>query len=103
MRATRGAITQESMARVSVQPALLQWARDRSGLPADIVHSKFPKLSEWESGDTQPTLKQLESFARVTRTPLGMFFLKAPPIYRFRFPTSARRAMAPWRRQAPNC
>jgi Zn-dependent peptidase ImmA (M78 family) len=67
------------MSRVSVQPALLQWARDRSGLPPDIVQLKFPKLGAWESGDAQPTLKQLETFARVTRTPLGMLFLQEPP------------------------
>jgi Zn-dependent peptidase ImmA (M78 family) len=67
------------MARVSIQPALLQWARDRSGLPPDIVQLKFPKLGAWESGDAQPTLKQLETFARVTRTPLGMLFLQEPP------------------------
>ena len=67
------------MARVSVQPALLQWARERSGLPADIVESKFPRFGAWESGEIQPTLKQLESFAKATRTPLGMLFLQAPP------------------------
>jgi Zn-dependent peptidase ImmA (M78 family) len=67
------------MARVSVQPALLQWARDRSGLPPDFFYLKFPKLGAWEAGDAQPTLKQLESFARVTRTPLGMLLLEEPP------------------------
>jgi Zn-dependent peptidase ImmA (M78 family) len=67
------------MARVNVQPALLQWARDRSGLPSDVVELKFPKLTDWESGATRPTLKQLESFAKATRTPLGMLFLDEPP------------------------
>lgn len=67
------------MARVSIQPELLQWARDRSGLSPDIIYLKFPKLGDWESRTAQPTLKQLEAFARATRTPLGMFFLQAPP------------------------
>ncbi len=67
------------MARVSIQPELLQRARDRSGLPPDIIYLKFPKLGDWESRTAQPTLKQLEAFARATRTPLGMFFLQAPP------------------------
>ena len=67
------------MARVSVQPTLLQWARSRSGLPQDVVDLKFPSLAAWESGVTRPTLKQLESFAKATRTPLGMLFLPEPP------------------------
>ena len=67
------------MTKVSVQPALLQWARARSGLAPDVVQLKFPKLDAWESGEVQPTLKQLESFARATRTPLGMLFLQEPP------------------------
>jgi Zn-dependent peptidase ImmA (M78 family) len=67
------------MTRVNVQPALLKWARDRSGLPADIVELKFPKLGDWEAGVARPTLKQLERFAKVTRTPLGMLFLDEPP------------------------
>jgi Zn-dependent peptidase ImmA (M78 family) len=67
------------MARVNIQPALLQWARNRSGLPADVVELKFPKLAAWQSGATLPTLKQLEGFAKATRTPLGMLFLSEPP------------------------
>jgi Zn-dependent peptidase ImmA (M78 family) len=67
------------MARVNVQQALLQWARNRSGLPLDVVALKFPKLAAWESGAIRPTLKQLEGFARATRTPLGMLFLNTPP------------------------
>src|SRR6186713_2806972 len=67
------------MARVSVQPTLLQRARSRSGLPPDVVDLKFPSLAAWESGVTRPTLKQLESFAKATRTPLGMLFLPEPP------------------------
>lgn len=67
------------MARVSIQSELLRWARDRSGLSPDVVELKFPKLDAWESGETQPTLKQLESFAKATRTPLGMLFLEEPP------------------------
>ena len=67
------------MPRVDVKPALLEWARDRSGLAADIVELKFPRLGEWESGTTRPTLKQLERFAKATHTPLGMLFLEEPP------------------------
>lgn len=67
------------MTRVSVQAAVLQWARVRSGLPLDIVQSKFPRFDAWKSGEVQPTLKQLETFARATRTPLGMLLLPEPP------------------------
>lgn len=65
--------------RVDVEPALLAWACERSGLDADELASKFPKLHEWESRELTPTLKQLEKFARATRTPVGYFFLLAPP------------------------
>lgn len=67
------------MARVSVQPELLRWALNRSGLSADDAEIRFPKFAGWESGEAQPTLKQLEKFAAATRTPLGFFFLDKPP------------------------
>jgi Zn-dependent peptidase ImmA (M78 family)/transcriptional regulator with XRE-family HTH domain len=65
--------------RVEVQPALLAWARERSGVPFEEVASKFPSLDEWESGRKQPTLKQLEKFATSMHAPIGYFFLTEPP------------------------
>ncbi|MDE0238075.1 MAG: DNA-binding protein, partial [bacterium] len=65
--------------RVDVEPALLAWACERSGLDDEKLASKFPKLPKWESRELAPTLKQLENFARATRTPVGYFFLPTPP------------------------
>ena len=65
--------------RVAVNPALLAWARERSRIPAEELGEKFPKLFEWESGETQPTLIQLEGFAKATHTPIGFLLLQSPP------------------------
>ena len=65
--------------RVDVAASLYAWAAERSGLGADELDHKFPKLQQWESGEHSPTLKQLEKFAGATRTPVGYFFLPAPP------------------------
>ncbi|MDV2453348.1 ImmA/IrrE family metallo-endopeptidase [Xanthomonas hortorum] len=67
------------MIRVAVQPELLRWARERAGLDAVELEGRFPKLPEWEAGDVQPTLRQLESYARATHAPVGYFFLPRPP------------------------
>lgn len=65
--------------RVDVAPSLLRWAVDRSARPVTDLQAKFPRLQQWERGETSPTFKQLESFAKATYTPLGYFFLPAPP------------------------
>jgi len=65
--------------RVTVAPELLTWASDRAGLNADLLSRHFPKYEEWLQGVTQPTLKQLESFAQKTHVALGLFFLPEPP------------------------
>ena len=67
------------MNRVTVHPDLLRWARERSGYSVDALVSRFPKLGEWEQGEVRPTLKQLEAFAKATRTPVGFLFLSKPP------------------------
>lgn len=67
------------MTRVPVKPAMLQWARARGGYSLDAMAGRFPKLEDWERGDRQPTLKQLEAFAKATHTPVGYFFLPEPP------------------------
>lgn len=65
--------------RVEVARALLGWAKARSGLDESSLIRRFPKLDEWEQGQTRPTLKQLEDFARATHTPIGYLFLAEPP------------------------
>ena len=74
------------MSRPHVQPKLLRWARERAGCSAEALARRFPKLESWELGEVQPTLKQLESFAKVTRTPLGFLFLAEPPVERVPIP-----------------
>jgi Zn-dependent peptidase ImmA (M78 family)/transcriptional regulator with XRE-family HTH domain len=65
--------------RVDVNPELLAWARERSGVEPNDLARRFPRLAEWEEGDLSPTLRQLEQFARATKTPVGYLFLDAPP------------------------
>ena len=66
--------------RVEVQPALFEWARERSGIGPELWNRRFPLYDVWVSGDQAPTVKQLNTFARKTYTPFGFFFLDGPPI-----------------------
>jgi Zn-dependent peptidase ImmA (M78 family) len=66
--------------RAQVQPALLYWACERSGHDLAAYAERFPRLASWAAGESAPTLKQLESFARATHTPIGYLFLKSPPL-----------------------
>jgi Zn-dependent peptidase ImmA (M78 family) len=73
------------MTRVTVSRDVLQWALERSGRVAD-VQRQFPKLTEWTRGVSAPTIAQLEKLAKATLTPLGYFFLEAPPEDRLPIP-----------------
>ncbi len=66
--------------RVPVAPAVLDWAVQRSGMPLDDIHRKFPDLDAWRHGTRQPTFNQLENLAHTTHTPFGTFFLNTPPV-----------------------
>lgn len=68
-----------SIDRVAVQPELLRWACSRAGRSLSSLAKKFPKLDLWVRGEARPTLKQLESFAKATHTPVGYLFLPEPP------------------------
>ena len=67
------------MSRVAITESVLYWAVSRSGRKFESLEEKFPRIQEWASGANQPTLRQLESFARATFTPLGYLLLKEPP------------------------
>lgn len=74
------------MNRVEVRPELLRWARERSGVSNARLRRRFPKLAAWERRAAQPTLKQLEDFAKATFTPVGFLFLDTPPVERVPIP-----------------
>jgi Zn-dependent peptidase ImmA (M78 family) len=74
------------MTRVEIKPELLRWARERSGIEPATLARRFPQLDTWERGESRPTLKQLESFAKATHTPVGYLFLLEPPIERIPIP-----------------
>jgi len=68
------------MTRVAVRPEMLRWARQRAGVTdVEELVGRFPKIVEWEAGDAQPTLKQLEAFAHTVHVPFGYLFLTDPP------------------------
>lgn len=58
---------------------MLQWAVDRAGVTLDGVRARFTKYDDWLAGTVQPTLKQLQDFARYTYAAVGYFFLNQPP------------------------
>ena len=65
---------------------MLRWARERAGLDAHELARRLPGLPDWERGEKQPTLKQLEAFSKATHVPLGYLFLAAPPDERMPIP-----------------
>jgi Zn-dependent peptidase ImmA (M78 family) len=66
--------------RITVSPGMFRWARNRSGQSVSDLVNRFPKLADWEAGAVMPTMRQLEGYANATYTPIGYFFLPAPPI-----------------------
>jgi Zn-dependent peptidase ImmA (M78 family) len=85
---------------VPVNPELIRWAIDRSGLSADKL-GRFP-VEKWESGEKQPTLIQLEAFAKQTMTPFGYLFLSEPPEEELAIPDFRTLGDTPIDRPSPN-
>jgi Zn-dependent peptidase ImmA (M78 family) len=69
--------------KVTVQPKLLQWARERAALApnelAEKIKLKEDRVTEWErTGELE--LRHLERVAQKTNTPVGYLFLPEPPV-----------------------
>ena len=88
--------------RVNVKPEVLVWARERAALGVEQLVAKFPKYKDWESGKTQPTLKQVEDLAKYVRAPNGYFFLSKPPDESLRFPDFRTVDAKPIQRPSPD-
>ena len=92
------------MIRVDVKPELLRWARRRADVEIDtlVSPSRFPKYRDWESGKAQPTLKQLERFAKMVHAPVGFFFLQKPPDESFPIPDFRTAGVSYLKEPSPN-
>lgn len=89
------------MNRITINESILRWAQDRME-PYSQIHYRFPKLSEWLSGETKPTLHQLESLAKAVSMPLGYFFLTEPPHEELPFPLFRTNQRESQRRPSPD-
>jgi Zn-dependent peptidase ImmA (M78 family) len=85
---------------VSIKPELIIWAINRSGLNKEEL-AQFP-IEEWKSGEKEPTLRQLEVFAKRTMTPLGYLFLSSPPEEKLPIPDFRTMGDIPIDRPSPN-
>ena len=71
---------------VSVEPAVLIWARESIGMSMDAVVQKVKGITintikEWEKKDgaVKPTFAQIEKLSKIYKRPLSAFLLPAPP------------------------
>lgn len=87
---------------IYVKPELIRWAIERSGRSVGALAHFFPRIEQWMSEQTQPTLKQLETLAKKTWTPLGYFFLSEPPEERLPIPDFRTARDQPIPRPSPN-
>ena len=62
-----------------MNPDRLRWALERSGRPPEDLYAKFPRLADWEAERSQPTLRQLQDFAKATYAPFGYLFADTLP------------------------
>jgi len=68
--------------KISLQPTLLRWARERAGLSVEVLAKKMSvkpeRVTGWEeSGEL--TFKQAQKLADVTHIPFGYLYLPEPP------------------------
>jgi len=68
------------MMRVTLNPEMLRWARERARRTVQDLAVQFPKLDRWERGEGGPTLKQVERFSKAVHAPIGYLFLQEPPV-----------------------
>jgi Zn-dependent peptidase ImmA (M78 family)/transcriptional regulator with XRE-family HTH domain len=69
--------------KAKVKPAVLVWARESAGLSSKLASEKLgiaeEVLSEWEGGDSAPSIPQLRKMADLYKRPLAVLYLSAPP------------------------
>ena len=66
-----------------INPAIIKWTRERSGYSLQDIAKFFKKdiaaISNWESGSSAPTYRQLEKLADKFKRPIALFFFPEVP------------------------
>ena len=62
-----------------INPAVVQWARERAGYSMNDAVRHFKKIVAWESGEALPTYVQVEQMAERFKIPVAVFFFPKPP------------------------
>lgn len=68
----------------SINPKILIWCREASGISFDEASKKFgvERLHNWENGDDYPTYRQLQQLCDLYRKPVAVCFFPEPPEYK---------------------
>ena len=66
-----------------ITPNILKWARESAKMSEEAAAAKasvkIDKLQNWESGTSQPTIKQAQTLAKAYKRPFALFFLPEIP------------------------
>lgn len=66
-----------------ITPNVLKWARESAKMTEEVAAAKISvsvdKLNEWESGISQPTIRQAQTLAKAYKRPFALFFLPEIP------------------------
>jgi len=69
--------------RAYITPEVLKWARETAKISetdaAAKVSVKAEKITEWENGESQPTINQAIKLAKSYQRPFAVLFLPEPP------------------------
>lgn len=91
--------------KITLQPNVLKWARERAGLSLTALAKKLGAKEEqaiqWEVDGTL-TQRRAEKLAHVTHTPYGYLFLPEPPLESLPVPDFRTVDDAPVRQPSPN-
>lgn len=64
---------------VPIDPEVLRWAVERSGVSRKRLMKEFKKLPEWERGKLGPTYNQMHNLADTLHVPSGYLLMSRPP------------------------
>lgn len=65
--------------KMAPNPKALLWAIERCGESVDSIKKRWPKIEQWIDRSREPTLRQLEDFARFTHVGLDLLFYETVP------------------------